>query len=32
MRSLVAELEEKLYPVILRPLILYTRCDLCPVQ
>ena len=32
MRARIAELEETLYPVMLRPIILYTRCDLCPVQ
>ena len=32
MRGRIAELEEKLYPVMLRKQVLYTRCDLCPVQ
>jgi hypothetical protein len=32
MRDRIAELEKQLYPVVLRPIILNTQCDLCPVQ
>jgi hypothetical protein len=32
MRDKIAELEKQLYPVVLRPIILNTQCDLCPVQ